>query len=73
MDRSIQIALIVAVGPTITAIASLLVALKTVKAVQEIHLSINSRMDQFLTASRAVGRQEERDDQFNKGLNKGDV
>jgi hypothetical protein len=55
---------------TLTASATLLTALGTLWAsirngrkVEEVHKSINSRMDQLVTASVSQGRQDERDDQ----------
>jgi hypothetical protein len=61
MTEAVTIALIAATPPTLMGGAALLVALKTKVKVQEVHLSINSRMDQLVKASVAVGAQEERD------------
>jgi hypothetical protein len=36
-------------------------------AILEVHLSMNSRMDELIRASRAQGRQDERDDQKDRG------
>jgi hypothetical protein len=56
----------------VTTIITLIVAIKGLRKVEakvaaaqtqiaEIHLSINSRMDEFLAAARQAGRQDERD------------
>jgi hypothetical protein len=53
--------LVAAVPPTIAALAALIVALKTKAKVADVHLSINSRMDELVAAAKAQGRQDERD------------
>jgi hypothetical protein len=61
MTDAVQIALIVATPPTILAAAALVASIKTVNKIQEVHVGINSRMDQLVAASNAQGRQDERD------------
>ena len=48
-----------ALAAVITAIAS---AIATLKAINGVHLSLNSRLSELILASKAQGRQEERDD-----------
>jgi|HubBroStandDraft_6_1064221.scaffolds.fasta_scaffold1330958_2 hypothetical protein len=50
----IIVAIIVAVPPTILAI-------RNGDKLKEIHLTMNSRLDELVRASKAVGAQEERD------------
>lgn len=61
MTEAVEIALIVATPPTILAAAALVASIKTVSKIQEVHVGINSRMDQLVAASKAQGRQDERD------------
>ena len=61
MTEAIEIALIVAVPPTIIAAGALVATIRNGGKIQSVHLSINSRMDQLVAASKAQGRQEERD------------
>ena len=69
---AVTVALIVAVPTTIASVATLLVAIRSgnrmerkeeeiKNQVHEVHIGINSRMDELVKASKALGRQEERD------------
>jgi hypothetical protein len=62
--QTILLAVIISIGPTIAAIAALLAALKNRKQIEEVHLLINSRMNELLSKSRdasfAEGREEGR-------------
>jgi hypothetical protein len=55
---TIWLAIISALPPTIASVATLIVAMRKL---QDIHLSLNSRLDQLVSASVAQGRQDERD------------
>jgi len=61
---------LVALAPTLTALAAYLKARSVDAGVKEVHLAINSRFDEWLAVERkqgvATGRQEERD--FQKAL-----
>lgn len=61
----IWVAIIAAIPPTIASLLSLFLNLRNRKSITEIHLSLNSRLDELLTAAHAQGRQAERDDQKN--------
>lgn len=61
MTEAVEIALIVATPPTLAATAALVMAVRAVHKIQEVHIGINSRMDQLVAASKAQGRQDERD------------
>ena len=61
MTEAVQIALIVAIPPTLLAAGSLVASIKNGARIQDVHLIINSRMDQLVKASKAEGRQDERD------------
>jgi hypothetical protein len=50
MTEALQVALIAATPPSVLAAASLLASLKNKKAIQEVHLSVNSRLTQLLEA-----------------------
>jgi hypothetical protein len=64
MDQTlIAVAVIAAVPPTIVATAGLMASLNNADRINQVHLSINSRMDQLVAASKAQGRQDERDSQ----------
>lgn len=64
MTDTVQIALISAAPPTIVAMAALIVSIKSKEAIREVHLSLNSRLDQLITATRqeahAAGVNEEK-------------
>ena len=55
ITEGMTIALIVAIPPTIAGIAALIVSLKNHDAVKEVHLAINSRLDQLLALAREAG------------------
>ena len=61
MTEAVQIAVIVAIPPTLLAAAALVASIHNGNKIQDVHLSINSRMDQLVEASKAQGRQDERD------------
>lgn len=62
MNDLVLIAAIAAVPPTLTAFVALAVAIinrrNTKKEIQEIHLSVNSRMDQLLKLAEGLARSE---------------
>jgi len=60
---SIILALFTALPPTILALAALMTSIKNGQKIQDVHLSLNSRLSELLKASLAQGRQDERDDQ----------
>lgn len=62
MDKTtlIYVAAIAALPPSIAAVAALIVSLRKLN---DIHLSMNSRLDELVKASNAQGRQDERDQQ----------
>ncbi len=62
MDKDIEIALISGGPPTLVALAAFVVGWWNKNAIQNVHLSINSRMDQLLAAANAQGRQDERNE-----------
>jgi len=53
--------IIVSGASALAALGATWASLRNANKIQEIHLSINSRMDQLINASRSVGAQEERD------------
>ncbi len=59
MTESVQIALIVAVPPTLVAVAALVSSLKNSSKLQALHIDLNSRLTQLMEASakseRAMG------------------
>jgi hypothetical protein len=63
--------IVVALAPTLAALAAYLKARAAVAGVKEVHLSINSRFDEWLRVERtqgiASGRQQERDSQKTDG------
>ena len=60
--ESIIIAIIAAIPPTLVALLTLRNSKKNAQAIQEVHLSINSRMDQLLEASKAASNAEGREE-----------
>ena len=67
MTDATIVALIVAIPPTLAAVTALIVSLRNNSlaienkaAVKEVHLSINSRLDEMLQLSKAAGIQEGR-------------
>ena len=61
MSEAITIALIVATPTTIASLAALIVSIRNGSKIQQVHIGINSRMDELVKASKAQGRQDERD------------
>lgn len=60
---SIILAFFTALPPTILALAALITSLRNSKRIQEVHLTLNSRLTELVKASLAQGRQDERNDQ----------
>jgi hypothetical protein len=65
---AVEIALIVAVAPTVASVAALVVAFRTGKKTEaimdktvELNVKVDGRLDQLLQATNAQGRQDERD------------
>jgi len=62
----ILVSIIAAIPPTLVAFLSLKESKKNASAIQEVHLSINSRMDELLKSakgeSKAEGREEGRNE-----------
>lgn len=65
MTEGVQIALIASVAPTIAAVGATIAIVKKgnkiQEAVREVHISLNSRLTELVAASKAQGRQDERD------------
>jgi hypothetical protein len=61
MTTQLWIILISAIAPTLLALAAVITALKNGSAIKEVHLSLNSRLDELVAASKALGIIEERD------------
>jgi hypothetical protein len=61
MTEAVQVALIAAVPPTIVGAAALARSMLNASKINEVHLSLNSRLSELLIAAHAQGRQEERD------------
>jgi hypothetical protein len=55
MTDNLAIAIIVSTPPTIVAIVGLVIGLKNKDAVKEVHLSLNSRLDQLLELTKKAG------------------
>jgi hypothetical protein len=51
VSEPLELALIVAVGPALLGTASLVLAIKNTNAIHEVHLSLNSRLDELLKTS----------------------
>jgi hypothetical protein len=60
---SIILALFTALPPTILALAALITSIHNGQKINDVHLSLNSRLSELLKASLAQGRQDERNDQ----------
>jgi hypothetical protein len=58
----VKVALIVSLAPTLTAVAALIVAIRTQSKVEVVHGLINSRLSKMLANENARGRQEEREE-----------
>jgi len=65
MSDGIWIALIAATPPTLVGLAGVIVSLNNKRAIQEVHKSTNSRLDQLVavtkTEAHAAGMKEEAD------------
>jgi hypothetical protein len=61
MEPTVKVALIAAVPPTFVGLASLVLGIINKGKISDVHLSLNSRLDQLIKASLAQGRQDERD------------
>ena len=72
MTQIVTVAIIASIPPTIAALAALIVSNKNHQAVREVHLSLNSRLDQLLGMARAAGviegRKVEGDERDSKSL-----
>lgn len=58
MKQAIIIAVIAATPPTLVALLSFFKSRNNATAIQEVHLSVNSRMDELLAASKGEARAE---------------
>ncbi len=58
MTESVQIAVIVAIPPTIAGVAAVIVALKTRDKIKALTIHINSRMDQLLLTTGQLSHSE---------------
>jgi len=56
--RMIIVAAVSAVPPTIAATAAMVVALKSKQQIHELHMQVNSRMDELLRVSMTAARAE---------------
>ena len=61
MTEAVQIAMIVAIPPTLLGIAQLISSIRNGSQIRGVHLSLNSRLTELVTAAKAQGRQDERD------------
>jgi|HubBroStandDraft_6_1064221.scaffolds.fasta_scaffold191394_5 hypothetical protein len=61
MTESVTVALIAAGPPTLIATAALIASLRNGNKIQDVHLSLNSRLSELVVAAKAQGRQDERD------------
>jgi hypothetical protein len=52
MSEPIQIAIIVSVPPTIVSLGACITAVKARKAIKEVHISLNSRLDQLIALTK---------------------
>ena len=61
VTEAVEIAMIVAIPPTIASVAALVMSIRNGTKIHDVHIGINSRMDELVKASKAQGRQDERD------------
>jgi hypothetical protein len=61
MTETIQVALIAGAAPTLLAAAAFVQSLRNGNKIQDVHLSLNSRLSELVIAAKAQGRQDERD------------
>ena len=66
MSNEIIIALIITIPPTITSLVAVYLAVKSNKAIKEVHLVMNSRLDQLLKSSNAEARAEGKEEGRNE-------
>jgi hypothetical protein len=68
VDSTIIVAAIAAIPPTLVALLALRTGKKNEASIQQVHLSVNSRMDEMLrltaASQRAAGKTEERGEQL---------
>jgi len=58
IETPIIVALIVACPPTLISLLSFIKSKQNSLAIQDVHLSINSRMDELLSAARSASKSE---------------
>lgn len=63
MTTEIWVSLFAAIPPTIVALAALFASLRNAAKIQDVHISLNSRLSELIAASKTQGRQDERDAQ----------
>lgn len=63
MTTEIWVAIFAAIPPTLVALAALVSSLKNATKIQDVHLSLNSRLTELIASSKSQGRQDERDAQ----------
>lgn len=63
MTTEIWVSLFAAIPPTLLALAALVASLKNSTKIQDVHLSLNSRLTELIATSKSQGRQDERDAQ----------
>jgi hypothetical protein len=63
VTEPVLIALIVSLPPTVAATAALVMSIRNGRKIEDVHISLNSRLSQLLQAENAKGRQDERDSQ----------
>jgi len=63
MTTEIWVSLFAAIPPTLLALAALVASLKNAAKIQDVHLSLNSRLTELIATSNSQGRQDERDAQ----------
>ena len=63
MSDTVLVALLSSLPPTLVALAGLVASIRNASKINEVHLSLNSRLTELISASHAQGRQDERDAQ----------
>jgi len=63
MTDNVQIAIIVAIGPTLVGLASVAVSWSNGRKITEVHKSTNSRLDELLKAAKVAAHAEGMADQ----------
>ncbi len=69
METTIVVALIIAIPTTITGIAALIVALGVSRQIHEVHLSLNSRFDEWLKMAQVASFAQGHKAALEEGLN----